>query len=89
MGIVRFTVKEFAERKGIGNPFVLSNVTGINYATCYSLWRGKQQRVDVGTLAVLCSELECQPSDLLAYVANGKVQPPGRKAGRKKVGTRN
>lgn len=63
MAIVRLTVKEVAEANGIENPFALSTKTGLNYAICYKLWNGNQQRIDLKTLATLCEVFSLVPGD--------------------------
>jgi len=67
MAKIRFLVKEVAEKKEITNPFMLSSKTGLNYAICYKLWHGKQQRIDLKTIAVLCETLGAKPGDLFEY----------------------
>jgi DNA-binding Xre family transcriptional regulator len=67
MATVKLIVKEVAEKKGILNPFVLANETGLNYAICYRLWKSNQQRIDLKTLARLCEVLGVKPGQLLDY----------------------
>ena len=67
MAKIRLVVKEVAEKKGILNPFMLSNSTGLNYAICYKMWKGNQQRIDLKTLARLCEALNVKPGQLLDY----------------------
>jgi DNA-binding Xre family transcriptional regulator len=74
MATIKLMVKEVAERKGIPNPFVLSNRTGLNYASCYRLWNNNQQRVDLKTLALLCEVLEVKPGQLFEYITGVNPQ---------------
>lgn len=67
MATIKLIVREVAEQKGITNPFALSNVTGLNYAICYKMWQGAQQRVDLKTLARLCEVLNIKPGQLFHY----------------------
>jgi DNA-binding Xre family transcriptional regulator len=67
MATVKLIVKEVAEKKGISNPYVLANETGLNYAICYRLWNSNQQRIDLKTLARLCEALGVKPGQLLDY----------------------
>jgi hypothetical protein len=39
--MVKLCVREIAEKKGIRNPRVLSQKSGVAYATCYGLWYGE------------------------------------------------
>lgn len=68
MGTVRLAVREVAESKGITTPFALSGLTGLNYAICHRLWQGKQQRIDMSTLAKLCDFLKVKPGQLFEYI---------------------
>jgi DNA-binding Xre family transcriptional regulator len=67
MATVRLTVKELAEKRGISNPFMLAKETGLNYAACYKMWHGEQQRVDLKTLAKLCEIFSVKPGQLFEY----------------------
>ena len=69
MATVKLTVKEAAEKKGIANPFALAKETGLNYAACYKMWHGEQQRIDLKTLARLCEVLGVKPGQLFDYQA--------------------
>ena len=70
MIVIRLIVKEVAEAKGIDNPFVLSNKSGLNYAICHRLWQGDQQRIDLKTLARLCEVLQVTPGALFETLEN-------------------
>jgi DNA-binding Xre family transcriptional regulator len=67
MATIKLIVRKVAERKGIGNPFVLANKTGLGYAICYRLWNGNQQRIDLKTLVRLCEVLGVKPGQLFEY----------------------
>jgi DNA-binding Xre family transcriptional regulator len=67
MATVRLLVKEAAEKKGISNPFMLARETGLNYAACYKMWQGDQQRIDLKTLARLCEAFGVKPGQLFEY----------------------
>lgn len=67
MKIAKIRVKQVAEAEGIKNPYELSNITGINYATCYNLWEGEIKRIDLKTLTKLCEHFRITPNDLLGY----------------------
>ena len=66
--MVLLRVRELAESKGINNPFVLSDRTGLAYANCWKMWKGKQTRIDLNTIDRLCEALECKPGDFIKYV---------------------
>ncbi len=67
MATVKLLVKEVAEKKGIENPFMLAKETGLNYAACYKMWHGEQQRIDLKTLARLCEVFGVKPGQLFEY----------------------
>lgn len=67
MATIKLVVKEVAERKGINNPFMLAKETGLNYAICYKMWQGNQQRVDLKTLARLCEVFGVKPGQFFEY----------------------
>jgi DNA-binding Xre family transcriptional regulator len=67
MGKMRLTVREVAESKGIENPFMLSQATGIYYAVAYKLWHGNQNRIDLSTLTKLCDALKVTPGRFFEY----------------------
>jgi DNA-binding Xre family transcriptional regulator len=67
MATVRLIVREVAERRGITNPFILSNRTGLNYAICHRLWSANPRRVDLKTLARLCEVLNVKPGQLFEF----------------------
>lgn len=67
MGQIKLRIKEVAETKGYGNPFALSQASGINYAICYKLWHTERRRIDLGTLEKLCDALKVTPGRLFEY----------------------
>ncbi len=66
MAIIKLIVKEIAESSGIENPFALATKTGLNYAICYKLWNGDQQRIDLKTLATLCEAFSLEPGEFFS-----------------------
>jgi DNA-binding Xre family transcriptional regulator len=67
MATLRLAVREVAEKKGVKNPFMLAQKTGLNYSICHRLWQGDQNRVDLKTLARLCEVLGVKPGQLFDY----------------------
>lgn len=61
MAVIKLIVREIAETSGVENPFALATKTGLNYAICYKLWNGDQQRIDLKTLATLCEAFSLAP----------------------------
>ena len=52
----------------------LSRRTGIAYSTINNFANERIERVDLKTLARICSTLDCQPGDLLECVPDGEVR---------------
>ena len=48
----------------------LAEIIGITTANLSILKSGKAKAVRFSTLAAICKALECQPADILAFVAN-------------------
>jgi DNA-binding Xre family transcriptional regulator len=67
MGKIKLQIKEVSESKGVDNPFALSQKTGLNYAITHKLWKGKQTRIDIGTLEKLCDTLKVAPGKFFDY----------------------
>jgi len=67
MAVVKLIVKEVAERKGVTNPFQLSQKTGLNYAACYKLWHEEQKMVGLKTLAIICQTFNVKPGQLFEF----------------------
>ena len=51
----------------------LSDRVGITIANLSILKQGKAKAIRFSTLEAICRELECQPGDLLEYVADEKL----------------
>lgn len=66
MATVRLRVKEVAEKKGVKNPFMLANKTGMSYSVCTKLWKG-QSRISLKTLARLCEAFGGKPGQFFEY----------------------
>jgi putative transcriptional regulator len=47
----------------------LADRTGVTAGNLAILKSGEARAIRIGTLEALCRELDCQPGDLLAYVA--------------------
>ena len=66
-GMIRLVVKEIAQREGIENPNVLSQMTGLPYETCRRLWQEKATMISLNTIERLCDVLRVRPSQLFDY----------------------
>jgi DNA-binding Xre family transcriptional regulator len=72
---VKLKVREVAEKVGVKNASHLRTLTGLGVSTCYQLWDGSAQRVDLETLNTLCNLLQVGPAMLFEYVPD--VPPAG------------
>lgn len=68
--IVRWKVREVAEKHGVANASQLAERAKINKNTANALWNGTSLRADRDTLAKLCAALDCTTGDLLEYDVN-------------------
>lgn len=73
--IVRWKVREVAEKQGVANASQLAERAGINKNTANALWNGSSLRADRDTLAKLCAALNCTTGDLLEYNPDGIEVP--------------
>jgi DNA-binding Xre family transcriptional regulator len=73
--MIKFAVREVAEREGVKNPKELADKTGLFYRTCYLLWHGKARRLDLDTLEKLCTFLGVRPSQLIEFEPDPSVLP--------------
>jgi len=85
--MIRFTVKEVAEREGKENPNQLAEVTGLPYETCRTIWNDTAVLIHKRTLARLCAALRLSPGNSLSgfqmkvtYGRRERVPGPGSKA---------
>lgn len=60
----------------------LSRRTGIAYSTINNFANERVERVDLKTLARICSALDCQPADLLECMPDAEAVPSKGKASR-------
>ena len=72
---MKLRVKEIAERHGIRNANQLRDKTGLGVGTCYQLWDGTAQGIQLDTLNTLCNVLQVGPAMLFDYVPDVEQQP--------------
>jgi DNA-binding Xre family transcriptional regulator len=65
--MLRFAVREVAEKAGIRNALDLSQRAGLPYESCRRLWQGTSSMVALTTLERLCQVLEVRPAQLFDY----------------------
>jgi putative transcriptional regulator len=70
--MVELKIKEVAEQRGINNPFTLSQVSGLAYASCHRIWNGQPAMIGLDTIDRLCEALNCEPGDILVRTTTGK-----------------
>lgn len=69
--MITATIKDMAQRRGIGNASQLAREAQLHTVVAYRLWSGEFQRLDTQTLDRLCVTLRCQPGQLLKHVTVG------------------
>lgn len=73
--MVKWFVRELAERAGIRSAHELAKRAGLYRTSVYPIWKGTAKRADLETLARLCELLEVPVGQLLVYM------PGARKSG--------
>ena len=72
--MLRWVVREVAERAGIRNARELAAKTGLPPTSVYRIWTGKATRTDLATLDKLCTVLEVKPGQLFEHEAEMDLQ---------------
>ncbi len=83
--MIRFTVKEVAEKEGIENANQLAEITGLPYETCRTIWNDTAVLIHKKTLARLCAVLRMRPSQLIEWIPSDDDISSARKSHRHKV----
>ena len=83
--MIRFTVKEVAEKEGIENANQLAELTGLPYETCRTVWNDSAVLIHKRTLARLCAVLRVRPSQLIEWIPDDDDLSPARKSLKRKV----
>jgi DNA-binding Xre family transcriptional regulator len=68
--MIRFIVREIAQKEGITSPRELERATGLSYATAHALWNGHPRMVQLETLELLCTRLGVRPGQLFDFEPN-------------------
>jgi DNA-binding Xre family transcriptional regulator len=67
--MIRWVVREVAERAGFRNARELADRTGLPPTSVYRIWAGKATRTDLATIDKLCAALEVKPGQLFEHEA--------------------
>ena len=67
--MIRWVVREVAERAGFRNARELANRTGLPPTSVYRIWTGKATRTDLATIDKLCTALDVKPGQLFEHEA--------------------
>ena len=67
--MIRWVVREVAERAGIRNARELAARTGLPPTSVYRIWTDKATRTDLVTIDKLCTALEVKPGQLFEHEA--------------------
>ena len=63
---IRIRLREILEARGMSQT-ELQMQTGLGYSSINAMYHNKTQRVEFGTLDVLCETLKVTPGDLLEF----------------------
>ena len=85
--MIKKRVREIAEKQGYTSAYELRVALGVSPSLAARLWKGEFEKLGMGTLDKLCALFECQPNQLLRYVAE-KPRAAGKKTGRVVGGAR-
>ena len=70
--MVRARLRSFMEERGLTSLNEVARVSKVSYPTLLALYHGAGTGVTYGTLDKLCRAFDCEPGDLLEYVAKGR-----------------
>lgn len=68
MGAVELNVLSLMKDKGI-DPSVLADLPGIGEEGAEKILKGNVSAIRLSSLAAICDALECEPGDVLRYIA--------------------
>lgn len=63
--MVKLTIRQAAEKKGITTAYQLQKAMNIPPAMAARLWKGEMKMIALSTLDALCEVLDCEVSDLI------------------------
>jgi DNA-binding Xre family transcriptional regulator len=72
--MMKLTVKEVAEAKGIHTAKALSVKAGIPYASVHRIWNGTVTMLALDTIERLCRALGVQPGMLMMFIDTDAIQ---------------
>ena len=67
--MIRWVVREVAERAGFRNARELAASTGLPPTSVYRIWKGDATRTDLATIDKLCTALDVKPGQLFEHDA--------------------
>src|SRR5689334_1494810 len=73
--MIRWVVREVAERAGFRNARELATKTGLPPTSVYRIWTGKATRTDLATIDKLCTALDVKPGQLFDHEAEPERLP--------------
>ena len=69
MGKIKVNLDKVLEKKGLTSK-ELAEIIGITQANLSILKTGKAKGISFATLLAICETLDCQPDDILKYIAD-------------------
>ena len=70
--MVELRIQEVAMSRGITTAYQLQKALESHPAMAARLWKGNMDRIGLQTIDALCEALDCEPSDLIVRVKDGK-----------------
>lgn len=70
--MIRLSIRELAERRGITTAYQLQKLLNVNPAIASRLWKGEQRMISLKTINEVCNALDCGPEALFDYVPDKK-----------------
>ncbi len=64
--MINITLKKILAKQGITQQ-ELSNLTNIRWPTINDMCNGRTKAISINNLNMICSVLECNPSDIITY----------------------
>lgn len=75
--MVKLTIRQAAEKKGITTAYQLQKAMNIPPAMAARLWKGEMKMIALSTLDALCEVLECEVSELVVRKKVGGLKLKG------------
>jgi DNA-binding Xre family transcriptional regulator len=76
--MIEIKIAEKAKSRGLETAFSLQKALNISPTIASRLWKGKFNKIGVGTMDKLCTFFKCQPNDLFFFTGETVTQSGNR-----------